>query len=445
MERICVIGAGYVGLVTAACFAELGHQITCFDVDEEKVREIGQGGVPIYEPGLEPIVRSNVRSRRLVATASQAVALQDADFVFFCVDTPSMLDGGADLSRVRRAYFDVATALGNRRPILVNKSTVPPGTVDAIHALLPRVANSTGPFHVASNPEFLREGHAVADFMHPLRVIIGARDRATAEAVARLYLTLNCPVLITDPATAELTKYASNAFLATKISFINEIAGICDRIGVDVSAVARGIGLDPRIGPDFLRAGIGYGGSCLPKDTAALSHLVRTVGCHPRLLDAVREVNAVQPGLLVERISAVSGPLKGASVAVLGLAFKANTDDIRSSPAIDLIRCLLQRGARVSVHDPEVHRVPGDLAPLVRLCASPHEAVAGADVVVIATDWPQFKELDWRQLRRAMRGDVLADGRNLAEREAVEDAGFRYLGVGRGVSTSPAKVAVSLD
>lgn len=445
MKRICVIGTGYVGLVTAACFAEIGNQVSCFDVDERKVDTIAQGRVPFFEPGLAALVKSNMRAGRLIPTAMLDKALEGCDFIFICVGTPSTSDGGVDLSFVRLAYIRVATALGDRRPVLVNKSTVLPGTVDAISKFLERLTIGGKPFSVASNPEFLREGHAIGDFMHPQRVVIGTRDASAAQEIASLYLPLEAPLIITDPATAELIKYASNAFLATKISFINEIAELCDEIGVDIDSVARGIGMDPRIGRDFLKAGIGFGGSCLPKDTAALVHMANSVGRRLRLIEAVRTVNSAQPHRLVERMKGQMGTLSDRRISVLGLAFKANTDDIRSAPSMHLIRRLLEEGSTVAAFDPQVKSLDSDLTGRVQMPVDIDGAVSGADALVIATDWPEFKNLDWASVKSSMRGDLIADGRNLIERRIVTAAGLRYIGVGRSGTLVPAHTAVSLD
>lgn len=451
MKRICVVGTGYVGLVTGACFAELGHRVSCVDIDQFKVACLSQGEIPFYEPELKEIVHQNMTASRLSVTSSFAEAVKGADFVFMCVGTPPMGNDQVDLSYLHLAYINIKVVLSGKRCIIVNKSTVPPGTSDMMEFILSRQCNGAGSPRVVANPEFLREGNAVYDFMHPSRVVIGANDQAAATAVAELYRPLDCPVLITDPRTAEMIKYVSNAFLATKISFINEIANICDKIGVNVDDVAEGIGLDPRIGKEFLKAGIGYGGSCLPKDTAVLGRLARASGQVPALLNAVIEVNSQQPHYLIERVKGALQTLAGSKLAVLGLSFKAHTDDTRCSPAITLIKALQSQGAEVTAYDPQPLLKTGVLPDQVKCAQDPYEAARGCEAVIVATDWPEFKDLDLPRLKAVMRGHVLADGRNILDPDRVKQAGFLYIGVGRGreasfpLPSSPNWVAVLLD
>ncbi len=432
MKSICVVGTGYVGLVTGACFAEMGHRVSCIDNDEAKMAALKEGVIPIYEPDLPSLVQRNMEAGRLSVTSSFHEGLKGADFVFITVGTPAVEGNKVDLSYLHLAYMSIGAALNGNHPIIVNKSTIPPGTSDMMEFILSRTYNGKGPLAVVANPEFLREGHAVQDFMHPSRVVVGARDPAAAEAVADLYRPLDCPIVITDTRTAEMVKYTSNAFLAMKVSFINEIASICDKIGVDVTEVARGVGLDPRIGKDFLGAGIGYGGSCLPKDIGVLCQFAQAYGLEPRLLNAVIQVNQQQPRRLVQRLKQALGRLEGTRVGVLGLAFKAGTDDVRFSPALELIRLLQEEGARVSASDPQACRTPRSLPGGVTYLADPYQVALGADAVVLATDWPQYRALDLQRLKSLMRGTVLVDARNALEPEQVRKAGLQYLGMGRG-------------
>ena len=424
MPRICVIGTGYVGLVTATCFAELGHKVSCVDVDQAKVASLKAGIAPFYEPGLEPILQRHLRSGQIRVTNDTAQGIQKADFVFFCVGTPSTPSGQVDLSYLHLAYMNVKSALGSARPIMVNKSTVPPGTADMMAYLLSDLNHGHPAPPIVSNPEFLREGRAIDDFMKPSRVVVGANDRNAAKPVAALYEPLNAPLIITDTRTAEMIKYVSNAFLATKVSFINEIAMLCERLSVNVADVSDGIGLDPRIAREFLNAGLGYGGSCLPKDTGVLQHIAYANNLTPGILTAVIDVNAGLPERLVERIEAARGPLEGASVTVLGLAFKPNTDDIRYSPALALVEQLIERGARVRVTDPEAW--PNCLKILqdrVQFERDPYVAATGADVVVLATEWAEYQQMDLHRLRSVMRGDLFVDGRIARSRSTVNAAG----------------------
>lgn len=452
MKRICVVGAGHVGLVTAACLADMGYRVACVDVDKAKVAYIQAGRVPIYEPDLGPMVTRNLNAGRLFATTSLEEGLKDADFAFMCVGTPATADGGADLTDLRKACSRTVAALPRARsiivnnvkvskassrvrPIIVNKSTVPPGTTDMMESLFRQSFNGKGAPAVVANPEFLREGHAVFDFLHPDRVVIGTSDPWAASAVARLYRPLGRPVLVTSARTAEMIKYASNAFLATKVSFINEIACMCEGLGVDVDEVAAGIGLDHRIGGHFLKAGIGYGGSCLPKDVSMLASLAAGLGYRPRLLNAVMETNAQQPLRLVQRLKAALRTLEGTRVAVLGLAFKPDTDDTRFSQAIEVVRALLSEGAKVAVCDPQARLDMEGLRGRVEWVVDPYEAARGCDALVLATDWPEFLRLDLSRLKSVMRGNIVVDGRNALNQHQVWRAGLFYIGVGKGMLT----------
>ena len=430
-NSICVVGAGHVGLVTAACLAELGHRVTCVDVDEDRVETLCRGDVPIHEPGLEDLIARHIASGALRFTTSYEEALDGADFIFVAVNTPSTPEGAADLRYVRRAARQIGRSLKNGRPIIVNKSTVPVGTAERVDHILRQEAGALGELPVVSNPEFLREGTAIEDFMKPDRVVLGSHDREAARSVAELYGALEAPVLITDPETAEMIKYASNAFLATKISFINEIASICEGVGADICQVALGMGLDDRIGPQFLRAGIGYGGSCFPKDVKALAHMGSIYGSHPQLLNAVLQINLDQRRRLVRRLRQTIGSLEGATVAVLGLAYKPDTDDVRDAPAIDIIRLLDYEGAAVRAYDPVANQNMAEVLPDITYCSNPYDAVSGCDAVIIATEWPQFLELDLERVKSCMRRPVVIDGRNLLRPDVVRGHGFTYLGIGR--------------
>jgi UDPglucose 6-dehydrogenase len=409
----------------------LGHRVTCVDTDEDRIETLRCGSVPIHEPGLDTLIERHRASGALRFTTSYKEALEGVDFILVAVNTPSTPEGAADLRYIRRAARQIGRALKDSRPIIVNKSTVPVGTAETVDHILRQEAGGLGELPVVSNPEFLREGTAIEDFMKPDRVVLGSHDREAARRVAELYGAVEAPVLITDPETAEMIKYASNAFLATKISFINEIASICEGVGADVSQVAQGMGLDRRIGSQFLQAGIGYGGSCLPKDVKALVHMASIYGSHPQLLNAVLQINVDQRRRLVRRLRKTLGSLEGATVAVLGLAYKPDTDDVRDSPAIDIIRLLDYEGATVRAHDPVANQNLAEILPDVTYCSDPYEAVTGCDAVIVATEWPQFLELDLEQVKARMRRPVLIDGRNLFDPDAVRGHGFTYLGVGR--------------
>jgi UDPglucose 6-dehydrogenase len=428
MARVCVIGTGYVGLTSGACFADLGNEVVCLDVDEGKIARLKGGGMPIYEPGLEELVERNARAGRLAFTTSYAEAVPGAEFVFIAVNTPQSPTGHADMSYVEAAASTLARHLV-RPVVVVNKSTMPIGSADLVASIVAR--GTAVPFAVVSNPEFLQEGVAVRGFLHPDRVVLGSQDRAAAERVAELYRPLGAPVMLTDERTAEMIKYASNAFLATKISFINEIAQVCDRLGADVTEVARGMGLDARIGAAFLNAGIGWGGSCFPKDVKALEYMASTNGAHPQLLRAVVEINRDQRIHHVRLAREALGTLRGARVALLGLAFKPGTDDMRDAPSLEVVELLQHEGAEVRAFDPAAMRHAGRLAPAVRLCRDAYEAADGADALMVVTEWNEFKQLDLDRLRRAMRRPVVIDGRNLYDPDTMTDAGFDYRTIGR--------------
>jgi nucleotide sugar dehydrogenase len=398
MSNICVIGTGYVGLVTGVCFADLGNSVYCLDINKERIDKLNQGMMPIYEPGLEEIVERNIKAQRLFFTTDYPTALKDAEFAFIAVGTPSGVDGEADLQYVREAAEKIAEVV-DHPIIVVNKSTVPVGTGDWVADIISEKRDSNKlDFSVVSNPEFLREGSAIGDFTNPDRVVLGSLDREAAEKVARLYDALRAPILITDLRTAEMIKYASNAFLATRISFINEIANICDELGADVREVAKGMGLDKRIGHSFLDAGLGWGGSCFPKDVKALAHMAVLHNSQPQLLQAVMDINRNQRRRVVYRLRKVlGGSLNGKVIGVLGLSFKPNTDDMREAPGTEIIHLLINEGATVKGYDPQAMENAAKELPKVKLCENPYQTAEGTDALVLATEWNEFKQLDFEK------------------------------------------------
>lgn len=438
MMRIAIVGTGYVGLVSGACFAEMGLDITCVDTDRRKIAALNEGRIPIYEPGLEEIVRRNFDAGRLHFTTDLAACLGEVEVVFSAVGTPPREDGSADLSQV----FEVARTFGRhigRYTLLVTKSTVPVGTAERIRRIVAEELAARGaevPFDVASNPEFLKEGAAVKDFMSPDRVVVGVESERARRLMARLYrpfLINNFRVLFMDIASAEMTKYAANAMLATRISFMNDIANLCDRVGADVEMVRKGIGSDARIGNKFLYPGCGYGGSCFPKDVKALAHTAREHGYTMQVIEAVERVNEQQKGIVFEKLQTALGDLRGKVVAIWGLAFKPETDDMREAPATVVIGRLLDAGAEVRAYDPvampESRRRMADLP--IRYAQTMYEAAEGVDAVALLTEWKELRMPDWTQLRATMRGDAVVDGRNIFDKPEVEAAGFRYFGIGK--------------
>ncbi len=431
MKKLCIIGTGYVGLPTAVCFADLGNDVTCIEIDQNKLDMLRAGQPPIYEPGLEELLRRNLQAERVRFTDNYEQGLRDADVAFICVGTPMGSDGAADLTYIKAAAVSIGKAI-KKHTVIIDKSTVPVGTGDMVTNLIKEHAGDV-PFDVVSNPEFLREGSAVNDFFRPDRVVLGATNRQAAEQVAELYEPLEAPVIITDLRTAEMIKYASNAFLATRISFINEIASICEQLGADVKEVARGMGMDKRIGPHFLDAGIGYGGSCFPKDVLALHHMAATSGCHPQLLQAVMEINRDARHAFIAKLEAVLGDMENKRIGVLGLAFKPNTDDMREAPSIGIIGSLLERGAIVRAYDPMAMSNAESLIPDVLYCATPYDVAKRADALLIVTEWNEFKQLNFDKLKQLMRQPIILDGRNLYDPKLMGQRGFVYRGVGRGV------------
>jgi UDPglucose 6-dehydrogenase len=435
--NVCVIGTGYVGLVTGACFAEFGVKVICADKDESKIDVLERGEIPIYEPGLEALVKRNVSQGRLGFTTDTPEAVRASLVVFIAVGTPPRADGGTDLTYVDAVAREIGRAL-NGYKVIVTKSTVPVGTSDRVRQLIQAELDAAGSdvkFSVASNPEFLREGAAINDFLRPDRVVIGTDDEMAAAIMRDLYrpLYLNeTPFVTTNLPTAELTKYAANAFLATKISFINEVANLCERIGGDVNAVARGIGLDGRIGKKFLHAGPGFGGSCFPKDTRSAAYFAREIGEEFQIVEAVIRVNEKQRERMVEKIrGAVGGDLSGKTIAVLGLSFKPETDDMRDAPAVDIIGGMQKAGAHVRAFDPVAMEAARRVLRDVRFCSDAYEACEGADAVVIVTEWNQFRMLELDRVRALVKRPVLVDLRNVYEPAPMAKAGFEYHSVGR--------------
>jgi UDPglucose 6-dehydrogenase len=432
--RIAMIGTGYVGLVSGACFADFGHQVACVDKDASKIDGLNAGVMPIWEPGLEALVKANVERGRLTFTTDLAKGVEQAEAVFIAVGTPARRgDGHADLTYVFDAVRELAKAI---RPgtVVVTKSTVPVGTGDEIARIL--AEEGAERISVASNPEFLREGAAIRDFKIPDRIVVGADDEKARDVLREIYrpLFLNqAPILFTGRRTAELTKYAANAFLATKISFINEIADLCEAVDADVQDVARGIGLDNRIGPKFLHAGPGYGGSCFPKDTLALLQTAELAGVEQQIVSAVVKVNDERKEAMAQRVErALGGDISGKRIAVLGLAFKPNTDDMREAPSIPLVKRLVERGAEVTAFDPVAQHQAEPLFSGIGYATDAYAAAEGADAVVIVTEWDEFRALDLETLAARMRGKALVDLRNVWDPHEAERAGLSYFGVGRG-------------
>jgi UDPglucose 6-dehydrogenase len=431
--KIAVVGTGYVGLVTGTCFAETGNTVTCIDIDQEKIKKLKNGKITIYEPGLEQLFERNVKQDRLLFTTDLAEGIQDAKIIFLALPTPPGEDGSADLKYILKVADDLGPLLSDYT-IIVDKSTVPVGTADKVHARIAKRA--TAEFDVVSNPEFLREGVAVEDFMKPERVVIGtssSRARKMMETLYAPYVRQGNPLVFMDERSAELTKYAANSFLATKISFMNEIANLCELLGADVDSVRKGIGTDSRIGKRFLFPGIGYGGSCFPKDVQALAKSAEDADYDFRILRAVMEVNVYQKTKLVSKIKEhFNDDLNGKVIAVWGLSFKPHTDDIREAPALENIEELLQEGAIIKAHDPEamenVKRILGDR---IQYCNNPYDCADGADAIFIATEWPEFRTPDFEKLNSTLKSRVIFDGRNLYELDVMKEQGYTYYSIGR--------------
>jgi len=431
--KVAVIGTGYVGLVSGTCFAETGNHVTCVDIDEVKVQKLKSGKITIYEPGLEVIFERNIKQKRLDFTTDLAEGIKDAEVIFLALPTPPGGDGAADLQYVLKVADDLGHILENYA-VIVDKSTVPVGTADKVHAAIAK--NAKVEFDVVSNPEFLREGVAVDDFMKPDRVVIGTQSARATKIMERLYAPLvrqGNPIIFMDEKSAELTKYAANSFLATKITFMNEIANLCEKLGANVDMVRKGIGTDTRIGKRFLFAGIGYGGSCFPKDVQALAKSAKDVDYDFKILNAVMEVNTTQKTRLMDNLNGYfKNDLKGKTIAMWGLAFKPNTDDIREAPALYNIEALIGAGAQVQAFDPEaMENVKGLLGDQIAFADNPYDALKGADALMIMTEWPVFRTPDFDQIKKELTEPLILDGRNLYDVEQMKELGFTYFSIGR--------------
>jgi UDPglucose 6-dehydrogenase len=428
--RVCVVGCGYVGLVTGACLAEIGHHVTCVDNDESKISALQSGKIPIYEPGLDALVAKNVKKRRLFFAQDLGKAVEKSRVIFIAVGTPPRSDGSADLTFIEGVARDIASHMRGYT-VIAEKSTVPVETGEQVERTIMRYNKRRVPFDVVSNPEFLREGTAIKDFLNPDRIVIGVKSKRAQKVMTKLYAPLKPKMVVTDLKSAELIKHASNSFLATKISFANSLARVCELVGADAVQVTEGMGLDPRIGRSFLYAGIGFGGFCLPKDLEAFHYISRKVGYEFDMLRVVKEVNEGQRALFVKKIEEALWVLKGKTIAVLGIAFKPHTDDIRFAPSIDIVTRLQNQGAKIRVYDPVAMERARQVLSEVTFCKDAYEAVEGSDCIALVTEWPQFKSLDFRRIRRLVTNAVMIDGRNLYEPEKMKALGFEYHGMGR--------------
>ena len=430
--NISIVGSGYVGLVTGACFAELGNRVVCADNDAKKITQLKKGSIPIYEPGLEELIVNNMAKRRLKFTSSIKEAVVNSEVIFIAVGTPSLENGEADLTGIENVARNIALNMNGYR-LIVEKSTVPVETGYWVKHTVDSYVKRKVKFDVASNPEFLKEGSAISDFMHPDRIVIGVESKRAEGLLVSLYAPLNAPLVITDIKSAELIKHASNSFLATKISFINAVSRICDKVGADIKEVALGLGLDKRIGPEFLNAGVGYGGSCFPKDLDAFIDISGKLGYDFELLKAVRKINQEQVSFFLAKVKESLWIIKDKNIAVLGLSFKPNTDDIRNAPVIEIIRALREEGARIRVYDPSAMKKAKDALGGSRIifCKDSYQACRQADCLLVVTEWDEFKELDFGRIKKLMRRPFIIDGRNIYEPKHLEELGFNYIGIGR--------------
>lgn len=428
--RVGIIGTGYVGLVTGACFADLGNKVICTDIDTEKVAKLKKGVMPIYEPGLQEIVLHNIKEKRISFTSSLSDAVSLSDIIFICVGTPPKHSGEADLSSVEKVSREIAHFMRGYK-LIVEKSTVPVDTGEWIARTIRLYNKQKVKFDIASNPEFLREGSAIDDFMHPDRIVLGVEGKKARDLLLELYKPLKAPFVITDIKSAELIKHASNAFLSTKISFINSVASICERVGADVAKVAEGIGLDKRIGRAFLDAGIGYGGFCFPKDSEAFIRIAEKLGYDFEILRATRKVNEEQKRRFIKKVEDALWIVKDKAIGVLGLSFKPDTDDMRYAPSIDVIEALQKEGAKIKAYDPQAMEKAAALMQGIRFCKDAYDAAKNADCLLIVTEWNEFKELDLSRIKKLMRVPLIIDGRNIYELKKMEQLGFRYLCIGR--------------
>lgn len=429
--KISVIGTGYVGLVTGSCFADLGNDVICMDNDAAKLKKLKSGKIPIYEPGLDDLVRRNIKERRLSFTSNIKDAVTRSDIIFICVGTPPRDNGEADLSFVENVARDISRSMTSYK-LIIEKSTVPVNTGEWVEHIIRTCNKNRVKFDVASNPEFLREGSAIKDFMNPDRIVIGVKSKKAKDMLIELYRPLKSEMVITDIKSAELIKHASNSFLAMKISFINAISNVCDKLKTDVSEVSRGIGLDRRIGKDFLNAGIGFGGFCFPKDLRAFIRIAEKCGYDFRMLKEVERINEMQKAVLLKKVEGMTWNLQNKTLGVLGLSFKPNTDDIRYSPAIEIILALRKDGVRIKVYDPAaMAKAKGVLGAGIKFCKDAYDVARGCDCLIVATEWNEFKELDLNKIKRLMRQPVIIDGRNIYDPESVKALGFKYSGIGR--------------
>jgi len=440
MRRIGVIGAGHVGLVTAACFAKLGHWVICADNDKEKIERIKNLDVPFYEPGLEDVVKETIKNGKLILTTSVVELTQKSEVIFIAVGTPATSDGAADLSYVENVTLEIAKALSHikkEKPeeniyrLIVEKSTVPVLTGEWVKKTLELMGPTGVEFDVAANPEFLREGNAIKDFLEPDRIVVGVENERAKKIFEEIYATIKAPIVFTDVKSAELIKHSSNSFLALKISYINAISQICERVGADVEKVAEGMGYDKRIGKDFLKAGIGWGGSCFPKDVAAFIKLAEDIGYPFNLLKEVQRINKEQRLLVIKKAKELLWNLKGKEIAILGLSFKPDTDDIRESPAIEIISLLLKEGALIRCYDPKAMENMKKIFPDISYCQTPYECTKDASMLIFLTEWDEFKHLDFEKIKGMMKTPYIIDGRNFLNMEKLKKMGFIYKGIGR--------------
>jgi UDPglucose 6-dehydrogenase len=429
--NISIIGSGYVGLVTGACFAELGNKVTCVDNDSKKIKGLEKGIIPIYEPGLKELILSNAKKKRIKFTSSIKEAVRDSEVIFIAVGTPSLDNGEADLMGIENVARNIAINMQGYR-LIVEKSTVPVETGQWVKHTIHSYIKHNIKFDVASNPEFLREGQAINDFMHPDRIVIGVESKKAKDILTSLYKPLNAPMVVTDINSAELIKHASNSFLAAKISFINAVARICDKVGADVVEVAQGMGLDKRIGRAFLNAGIGYGGSCFPKDLDAFIHISEKLGYDFSLLKAAREINQQQKAFFLNKIKDLLWIIKDKTIGVLGLAFKPNTDDIRSAPSLEIIKALQDEGAKIKIYDPRAQDKGKEVLSNVKFSKDAYSASSGCDCLIILTEWDEFKELDLAKIKKLLKRPIIIDGRNIYDPKQMQKLGFHYVGIGRG-------------
>lgn len=428
--KICVVGTGYVGLVTGTCFAELGNDVICVDVDSSKIEKLKKGISPIYEPGLEELIKRNAKEGRLSFTSNLTEGIEQSKVIFIAVGTPPKQNGEADLSFVEDVCRNIAKTINTYR-LIVEKSTVPVETGEWVKKTITRHNTHKTDFDVASNPEFLREGSAVGDFLKPERVVLGIESQRAQDILFELYSPLKCPILFTDIKSAEIIKHASNSFLAAKISFINAIAVICEKVGADVEKVAEGMGMDSRIGKSFLKAGVGFGGFCFPKDLAAFIRIAEKRGYDFKLLREVENINEEQKKNFVKKIESALWVVSGKTIAVLGLAFKPNTDDMRFAPSIDIISMLQAEGAKIKAFDPQAMEKAAAVVKDVEFCSTPYEAIKGADAMVIMTEWNEFKELDLDKIKKLLNAPIIIDGRNMYEPRKMKELGFNYFCIGR--------------